>query len=526
MYKARIPLSGLDETATYPIVVGACVAIRELLNLDQRVPVKIGSGELLTLTKDANNQIAHTPDILNEELHVEYTETATEDYDVAMTAWSAITKPIYLDKEIHSYMKPILNRRTLTLNVTYYGKSKSKVQSVANYLRFLNPSDSRHIIDDIEYFYYAPEVFIMLLNTINNLKNTYTTPLLDLDAYIANTFSSEATVLNNEDGDVNKMRLAFRNKQQYVLGTLDTDVISLKPELDTDSNRWSLEVEYSMQYELPNHLLVEYPIVVYNQPMDSKFRLPAKRSYIQPGNRTMESDSLYGVIGDTPEFLLIPTDSYYLHIPQEDTVVLPKPQGSYVRLFSVLAGVAPPVAGTPTHLFYLDELPNISFKPDVLALIKLEASRMGDYGASVFYVDLYNYSDRAYVPLTVKVVNMALNGVNTERVAIEASTPLAINGCYRVGFNILPDLINLKAGCLSKLEANIATVDATAPAGFSVIDSVMGVFNLDSTMLTPGFNITDKTTSWDIALNVHNSTASKIFSKATVMITTSALQPK
>jgi len=526
MYKARIPLSGLDETATYPIVVGACVAIRKLLNISQSVPVKIGDGELLTLSKDVHNQIAHTPDILNEELHVEYSETSTEDFDVALTAWSGITKPIYLDTDIKSYMRPILNRRTLTLNVTYYGKSKSKVQAVANYLRFLNPSDARHIIDDIEYFYYAPDVFVMLMNTINNLKNTYTTPPLDLDAYIANTFTSETTVLNNEDGDINKTKLGFRNKQQFVLGTIDTDVAAIKPELDTGTNRWSLEVEYSMQYELPNHLYAEYPIAVYNQPMDTRFRIPSTRSYIQPGLRTLESDSLYSVISDVPEYLLIPTDSYYLHIPKEDTIVLPRPQGSYVRLFSALAAVSPPVPNTPSHLFYLDELPNITFKPDVLALIKLEASRMGDYGASMFYMDLYNHADMAYIPLTIKVVNMVVNGVMLERVAIESSTPLAINGCYRVGFNILPDLINLKQGGLDRLMANVATVDASTVLGFSVIDTVLGVFNLDSTMLTPGYNITDKTTSWDIALNIQNSTASKIFTKAVVMIATSALQPK
>jgi len=524
VYITRATINGLEETATYPIVVGATKGIKTLLGVYDTVPLTIGDNGPLPLGKDKTGKVIHTPDILDEELHVEFSESSTSDYDIALTSLGGTIKHIYADPDVRSMVRPVLYRKTLTLNVTYYAKSKSKVASIANRLRSLSPSDSRHYLHDIEYFYYLPEVVIDLLDNINNLKNTYTTPPVDLDDYIANTFDTRANILNSETGNPGKLTLGIREKQEFVLGTIDTDVVSISKEKDSDTGRWYLNIEYSMEYELPTQLLVSYPITVYNQPIPKQYRLVKEPIPLATGNRTIDSGALTDVTTRDSELVKIPTNAYYLKLPQEDNLVLPQPEQGYVRLFSVVCAIDNTAL---SDLFYLDEIPYVTFNPDVLALIKLEASRMGDLFTSLFYIDLYNHDDKIHGhKVVVSVVSELINGIATERVKLTTNLPLDIKGCYRVSFNVLADLPVLHHGTLTALKNNIDTVDAASANTFSVIDTVLSVFNLDTTMLKRDFAITDKTTSLDIAMNISNNMSYRMFTKQTSLVLTEMLVPK
>lgn len=523
MYTTRVTLNGLEETATYPIVVGACTAMRTLLGLPETVPVSIGDGEPLLLTKDSIGRENHIPDIPDDELKIEYTETATEDFDIALTSMSGIANNIWADPELGASIQPLLNRRTLTFNVTYLTKSKSASVTLCSRLRAMNAADSRHIVDNVEYFYYVPDEIIMLLDTINGLKNTYRTTLKDLDVYIADTFLAHTDIMNSETGNPLKLKLVIREREQYVLGVVETDVYELKPEKDDGSNRWSVNIEYTLQYELPNQLVVRYPIAVYNQPMPEAYRLTYTPENVRPGSRTKDSAGLYEIISDAPAYLSIPGHSYYLHLPHQDTFVLPQPQSPYVRIFSVLTLITP---ASPTHLFYLDELPNVQFHPQVLELIKLEAPRMSDQFASIFNMDIYNCDLRLHSrKVVVTPVTETINGVPTQRIKISTDLPLSITGCYRVGFNIMPELVSLYNSALGMLKANIDTVNASYP-GLNVIDNVLGVLTLDPSMLTPGFTVTNSTTSIDIAMHITGTVGYRMFTKMASLTITEMLKLK
>jgi len=524
MYITKSTIVGLEETATYPIVLGVLQDVKALLGLSDTVPLRIGENPPLLLSKGPNGVIQHTPDVVDEELFVTYTETSGEDYDVSLSSIAGVSNYIYNDPEILTTIKPLLSRKTLVFNITYLAKSKSKVASVLNKLRVLGPSDTRNMLHDLEYSYYIPEILIELVDVFNTLKNTHTIPIVDLDDYVANTFNSSTVIINSETGNPLKSKLAVRNKQQSVIGTIDSDVYTMEKDKDDDSNRWAFSIDYSIEYELPNQLLVTYPITIYNQLIPAKFRFKTPSIGKYHGNRVLGEDGLAKLTTREAPIFRIPETSYYLRIPEEDTLLLPIPEQYYVRLFSVIAVIDTIDLST---LFYLDELPNMAFKTDVLELIKLEASRIGTTYTSIFYIDIFNHNNRLYTHKVIAtIVTENINGVMTERVKLSADSPLDIRGSYRISFNILTDLTVLHHGCLALLKDNIATVDAGTAVTFSVIDSVIGVLNLDISKLRSGFTITDNTTSIDIALNIRNDLWHRMFTKQTTAILTEMLTNK
>jgi len=524
MFTARVDINGLDETVTYPTVVAIGQDIKQFLDIDKSIHMSIGDDPQLALSKDVNGKITHVPDIKDEELYLSYTETLTDDYNVALYTTAAVNGYVYLDKEIGAWVAPVLSRRTLRISTKYYAKSKSHVSRLLNKLRMLSFVEGRQRYHNLEYFYYLPDNIITLLDVINNLKNTYLITKLDLDQYIANTFSKRADVLNSESGYVDKNKLVVREKQLSVLGTIDTDLYSLEMQKDDSTNRWYLELEYSLEYDIPTQLLVTYPIAVYNQQMPSEYIPTAKNSPITNGVHTTGETGLSKMGNRNTSVLTIPETSYYISIPPEDTLVLPKPENYYVRIFSIFILVD---HANPTLLFYLDEIPNITIKHDVLELLKLEAPRVGDQHMSMFYFDIYNFGRRDYrYKVTLTPVQELVNGVLTNRIKLTTNAPLDIRGNYRVAFNILSDIAILPTVALSTLKKNIDIVDANSATGFSVVDSVMGVLNLDITSISTDLKLSTSTTSFDIAMHISNTLWHRVFTKQVSLVLTSMLEQK
>jgi len=524
MYITKATINGIEETITYPIVVSVAQDIRALLGLNDSVPLRIGEDHPLLLNKDTNGKVTHTPDIQNEELVIEYTETTVDDLDIALNSWSPTVKNIYTDNAIHSYIRPILTSRKLTFNITYYGKSKSRVTTIMNRLASRNQSDTRNRLHNLGYFYYLPEIVKELVSVLNDLKNTYVTPIVDFDTYIGDTFATQANIINSETGNPIKIELGMRENQQSVIGTIDTDVYQLTKDKDDESNRWNFDIEYSIEYAIPTQLLVAYPITVYNQAIPPKFRIANTRTPVSYGNRTSDSEAIDVLTARRPLVLDIPSNGYYYRIPPEDNLTLPTPEVGYVRLFSVVATID---LVTPTHLFYLDELPGVAFKNDILELIKLEAGRMGDAYTSIFYIEIFDHEARLYThKVVVSVVNELVNGIAVDRILLTTDLPLDIKGCYRITFNILSDLTLFVRGALALLETSIKTVDAATVTPFSVIDTVLGVLDLDITKLRHNFQITDNTTSIQVALNISNNLWYNVYTRQTSLVLTEMLVTK
>jgi len=508
---------------TYPIVTAVSQDFQSILGKGFNMDMTIGDHPKLTTSKDTNGKLEHIPSILDNELVVQYKTEPTSDYDVCGKYTAGVTQPIYIDRDVRAMATPKLARTTLTLSYGFYSTSKSEVARVGNRLRMLAASEARQRLHTLEYFYYAPKELTYMASVINDLKNTYVTPPLDFDRYVANTFDDRADLLNSHSGDSFKTDLVIRERQLEVLGSISTDVYNIAPAYDDTTNRWYLEIEYVLDYEYPVQLYISYPMTVYNQLMPKEY-IPLPASPVVTGVNTRGEQLLHEMGHRTDTMIPVPTNSYYLRIPAEDNLLLREPESGYVRIMSVVSIVDPAL---PNDLFYLDEIPYVTFKPEIISLMVLEALRIGDQNYSIFYFELFHHTDKQYnYRVKATPVVETVNGVLTERIKFTTDKPLLITGSYRVSISILTDLTIMPTIYLDALKANIATVDAASAINFSVIDSVMGVLALDQSKLNPYFEVTPNATSMDIALNINGSLWHRVFTKQVSLVLTSALTPK
>jgi len=522
MYMTRAGIVGVEETVLNPIVIEVSKDIQKMLGLQYEIPMAIGDKPALNIDKD-HNQNTHIPDILDEELKVTYEETSAQDYDVALTSMVPTADYIYIDHDIHSYIKPILSRRTLTMSVSYYAKSKSKVSTMINRLRMLSSTDRRANYHNAEYHYYIPDIVVELLYNLNTLKNTHTIPPVDFDIYLGNTFSTQANVVNSHSGDSNKSDLAIRERQTGIIGSIDTDVYNLSKDEDSDTNRWFFTIEYVVDYDVPVQLQICYPIAVYNQPIPSKFMIENPVKSYTHGRRSLGEAGLVKTTNRGDPRLRIPDNCFYYRIPEEDNLTLPAPSNGYVRLFSVFAIVD---TISPNHLFYLDEIPGITFKPEILHLMRLEAPRMGTIPMSIFHIEIFNFDKKLYThKVVVTPVTEVINGVPTDRILLTSDLPLDIKGNYRVVFNLLTNLDQIPTGPLDQLEKNVATVDNSTPTKFDVMNTILAVLDIDITKLNPQLHVTAETTSFQIAQHIKYDLWNRVFTKQVSTVITEMLVP-
>lgn len=524
MYTARVNIDNLEETAVYPMVLGVIADLKHKLHIPSTIPVRVGGNPPLYISRDGTQNMEHIPDILNEELLVEYREVNTDDMQMALSRSVPTGMVLHLDNSIHTKIAPVIRRKTLTISLTYSCKSKTLATRFINNIASYGSRDTNSMYHDLEYFYYVPDVIIEIVDVFNNLKNTYATTKTILEDYITATFNNQACMINSESGNDYKRKLAVREKQDTVIGTITTSNFDITKDKDSDTNRWSVELEYVIEYDLPEQLVVMYPILIHNQPMPTKYRLDPTKLHTKTKNRTIGEGKLASLAERIPEVLRIPRNSYYLHIPNQDMLILPPPAKRVVRLFSAIAVLDPLDL---TKLFYLDELPGITIHPAVVDLMILEASYVGTILQSLFYLELYDNDAKMYSHKIIpKIVTTVVNGVSTTRVLLTTDKPLLISNLVRVCFNILTDLSALPTAFVDRIKANAAKANTMHPPGSDVIGTIYSVLSIDVNMLNRDFVVTPNTQSIDVALNIKAGISTSIYSKQRAMVVTEILKPK
>lgn len=508
MYNVRLDIKSVEETITRPVINIVVSDIVALLGATNSARVIIGDNDTIDIEKTSSGIVSDRASPRPETVRVTYTERTVSETDNSFAIVSGAFNPIYEDPDIHTKATPILQKRKLLMTLTYNNISKSGLNTILNRLRLSALSGSRNEYHDIEYHYELPGTLINLLMEFNTKKGNYSTPM-DFDEYLDSTCDDRLDVTNSHTGDLNKVIPVMREKQLGVLGTVLTDLHSLEKEYDEDTGYWSFELEYELEYEKPVQILVGYPLTIYNQIVDERHRPAAKRPRRGTGVRqpsgAIEELALQDKLAER-----VSRGKEYLTVPDEDNITL-QPISSYLRLFSVYCIMSP---DSLSDLFYIDEIPGIKFKPNILKLLELEAPYLGDTFNGLFTFLLYDHEDRVYEnKIIVTPVTEILDGVSTLRLKLTTTTPLTMTGEYRVVCSMLTNISNMTSGRLSSLKANMEVVDnlMVSTVGETVIDSYLTVLDIDRSMLRPGYVVNENTTSMDIALNLKESIWSSFF---------------
>lgn len=469
MYRARLSLQNIEDTITRPIVLAVLSDIKKLIKIDPDTPYLLGDDDhdQLDRTIDVEHNKGTLTSPRSEVIHVLYEEEGTEGDDLSMLVNNPDSYPFYNDSELHSQATAVSLRRSMTITFRYYNKSKTAVTALTNRLRMMTSNDSMYAVHDLEYYYNIPHYLLKLLLTMNDLKNK---DLLDTDkltpeTYIDNTFDSRVDFINSLDGLSYKSELGIREAQVGVLGNIDTSLADIKKEYVNDKSSWAIEFTYKLQYDKPVAILIDYPMAVFNRIIPKEFRMSteeAPKGMPKRGRRSRSNQALMDII-NKDEPIITNKKDYYLKIPKEDTLVLPKPLPFMVRLLAVKMLVD---RQNPTALCALDEIPNISFKKNITKLIEKECLYTGDKYKSMLYFNLFDHGKMSNIKVIITPVVEQI-GVDPEtnqpimkkRLRLKTSEALSYKGNYRLALSMVTDLSSLQVSVKKRLNSVFNSVD-------------------------------------------------------------------
>lgn len=442
MLSFRADLHAIEETITRNILIIVMQDVKNLLGMSKHVDIFFDEKDQLPKKKNNLGNIEINNTYKEDFFNVETTESTEDGHELSLLVVRPDFKPIYEDTDIGSNITPIYLTRKLELKIRYFNKSKSKIYGLTNKLRMFTSNDGMYKLHNLEYHYTIPNYILKLLLHINNLKNIRIEDgnKLSLEEYIDSTFDDRVDFSHTLDGDIGKSTLVIREAQVDIEGYITDDIHSITPEYDEEHNGYYIEFSYSFTYEKPVALLVKYPLVVYNTLIDKHFR-----TFIKPDRETNKAIRSRGrgelqELTKRDDIFNIRDNGYYLRLPEYDNTILPKPNSSVSRMFSVLT-----IMDDLDHtlLFNIKDIPKIGFKESFLNFIlSTEYPYIGTGYESILYIELFKNDKLDYG----NPVLMDKDGNLT------STKPLDYKYTYRVMFNIVNNLTRLSTDAKSRFK--------------------------------------------------------------------------
>ena len=430
--KARMSLYGLEETIDRPIDIIIANDLIRVLGLDPNTYIifssedksaKITAGNGITGLHNAN-------EIIHSYLLVEGTEDGEEDEATVLRPERLDQGEILTDKEINLKVSAIRYAKKRRIKLTYYSQSKTLVNSLVEKLRtfdIMNHGQKKH---KLEYYFNLPTNLLTMLSHINDLRNKRLpdSQKLDLVDYINNHQVQYISRNNTNAGTAYKYDLSVREMVGECTGLCVTDTYNIRKEKE-DTKHWYLEFEYDIWYHKPTMLMVNYPILIWNTPIDSKYSKTAERPvrrlpYIGKGDVIRKG--LFDLA--RPYSLLEPLGANLaITIPRHDDFNNYPKEAMYTNICSLLIVVADE---DPYDVLNIEHIPMFNIKPTFLRYLK-----KFHYEATQRFQSLFNfilYKDG--VPDFRNKLSLDANGNLT------TEFPMDVRGTYRVIMRVLTDL--------------------------------------------------------------------------------------
>ena len=509
MIKVKTGLNGIEETVTRPILIRVTEDIIKYLGFNHDIYYTLDEHDKVDREKDKLGKMNSYSSPRNEHIVITHEETMVDGSDLSLSYIRPDYQVIYEDTDIHASIMPVYLKRKMSMNFKYVSKSKSLVNKLINNLRLLTASDGMYITHTLLYHYTLPNFCFRLINDINTKKNNMLTTPIDIETYINSTFP-RVTTINTPDGDSLKSDIAIRDSQAGVLGFISTNLGDIKKEEVEDESGWSIEFTYEFEYESIVQLSSRYPVMVYNQLLDPVLREITKEPVIPyKGKFSGGTQGLMDISNSgMSDYLTVERNKTYITIPKEDGYKLPRPDPYTARLLSIVMSVD---TTQPNLLFNIADIPNITFKPEILDFWRSgEYAYVSEIYRSMFHIALY--TDGVRDPANYVIMDTNLN--------LTTFLPMVPTSVYRVVFSVVTDLNVLRNSVISRMNTYLSSV---TPAGSNVpkiVTYFAGIFGIDATKF-PKRNF-----PLDVLLKIEDNGWMKFWGRQETIVASAVLQKK
>lgn len=456
----KLSLFSTEETIDRPILTSVVEDIKNYLGYTNDVYTVYDEKDSIYRKKSIAGELKSPNTLPNESIVIDATEDIIDDYSRYLGYINPDTKPFYTDNDIDAGAKILYHKKKLNISFKYDSKSKSDVNALINRLRTNSVTEDYYITHNLEYSVILPIKYMKLLNHINTLKNNELKLGKTLADYISETFDSRATVIGSLDGNIYKDDVALRERQVSVIGYISDDISNIKKEYNENTNTWSVNFTYSVEYEKPTMFIVNYPLVVFNQLIDRDYRITMDSVPNRLTVRTPANEAIYNSIISIPRLNKL-YNGQYVVFPSNDTETISPPTPNYVRVATAIALVE---KDNLKKLFNLEDIRGFKFKDSFIEFIVCsELDYIGKPYQSMIYIEILkngkpDYDNEVYID---KDLNL------TTKLDLD---PKSI---YRVGVNILTDLSILSRDAVSRTTDYIKLENELFKESYSLVSQIV-----------------------------------------------------
>lgn len=252
-----------------------------------------------------------------------------------------------------------------------------------------------------------------------------------------------------------------------ILGSFDFVTTPDEPDQQPNKTNQDVSFTYRFQYDKPTSLTLDYPIMVHNQLLSSKYR--ERESKFAELNRTelmSFSNNAFRYFESNAQRFFSKPRLDGISMPMFDDFIPKSVQFQTNRIFTGLLGIEDP---SPNQiLMNLNGMKDYKFKPILVDFLKQEAPYMTQEYASILQLDLYEWG----IPIDKRAkairVDEHLNVYNTKT--------LDLRVIYHLRLGLMTDLRLLTPEALERLRLNACVlrelIGCLYPEAVSVIQSI------------------------------------------------------
>lgn len=195
-------------------------------------------------------------------------------YDSSLTTeLSKHDTPTIFDDPVRGVsITPLRRQIKVSCDLVITGQSRTVVQQMIDYVRMRISHRWSEFPLTLQYSYNIPDGVMSLLVEINRLTEQSLAPLQMSFGKYFETYRTHP-VINLTTMAGTTQRIASTETQEEVFGWFDFNDTPMEPERNGDNNgSYSVNMNFTFVYSRPTQLKVEWPLLVHQQIIGSKFR--------------------------------------------------------------------------------------------------------------------------------------------------------------------------------------------------------------------------------------------------------------
>ena len=341
MINTHIDIPSIEQTIIRPTIVGLMQDLNYLFKIDTHIRTDIQNEihQLAKIESFMNKPISYRyGHEQNTYIDVSYTEETNDNRIMTNQLYRGNTSVHILNDVTNNVIiKPIYYFTDLKINITYKTKSQNDIHRFINNLKMLFIKNRETHYHKIIYHIHIPRPIKEFLEVIYDIQIDKNVIDKEFTEYIFDIGGTNLTLASNQSKHT---ILSYKDIQSNAIGMFSTDLTNPEMLYDKDTGYYSVNIEYQVSYNKPIYLYIQYPELICNTVLPSKYIL--QKDYYIEYNKVIVSD--------------------YLRVPKWDNNKITTLKPHMVIVFSVLVIPSNSINGL---LCNLNELIDFELDPSI-----------------------------------------------------------------------------------------------------------------------------------------------------------------